>query len=261
MTSFVPWKRQKKSESVPNREQIDWLVEQAQQDKRERNQLLRKYKPFIIKVTSKVCKQYIDISRDEYSVALEGFNEAIDHYQPVQGSHFLSFSEMVIRRRVIDYIRKEIRQTKSIFLEPERHHEDEFVESQAQTNASLIHYEQEQERMHRKEEILEYQKLLQSFGISFTDLVECCPKHIDARENAKQIAFSIADRSQLVEYLLQRKQLPMKHLMKYVHCSRKTIERNRKYIIAMVLIYTGGFKSLRDYIEPESIPNRKGGSL
>ncbi len=223
----------------------------AKTDDHIRNELLAQYKPFIIKVTSKVCKQYIDTSKDEYSIALEAFNEAISDYQVDQGTHFLSFAEMVIRRRVIDYIRKEARQTRDIFLEPETTDDEEQPESFAQISASLDQYIQKKESERRQEDIEAYRQQLCEFDITFADLAECCPKHVDARENAKQIARIIAENKQFVEYLMKKKQLPMKELIKFVECSRKTIERNRKYIIAIVLIYVGGYQSLRSYIEPE----------
>lgn len=239
---------------------LESSVEYAKEDSIFRNDLIKQYQPFIAKVASKVCKQYIEQSRDEFSVAIEAFNEAIDHFKPGQGSGFLSFAEMVIRRRVIDYIRKETRQTRDIFLEPDSTDEENQVESLAQINASITQYSYKQESERRKLDILEYQEQLSQFDISFSELVELCPKHIDARENAKQIAKYLGSQQEYIDILLQKKQLPMKDLLKSVNCSRKTIERNRKYIIAMALIYIGDYQSLRSYIEPEHDLSRKEGT-
>lgn len=240
------------------KEKLEFYVEQAKQDPTFRNDFIQKYQPFIAKVASKVCKQYIDQSRDEYSVAIEAFNEAIDHFQAKQGSTFLSFSEMVIRRRVIDYIRKESRQTRDIFLEHEiKDEENQQSESLAQINASIAKYQLQQESERRRLDIIEYQQQLEKFDITFSELITLCPKHVDARENAKQIAKFLAERPDFIEHLLEKKQLPMKELLKFVNCSRKTVERNRKYIIAMALIYIGDFQSLRSYIEPEEELERK----
>jgi RNA polymerase sigma factor len=230
---------------------LELSVEQAKQDSIFRNDFIKQYQPFIAKVTSKVCKQYIDQSRDEYSVGIEAFNEAITHFRPGQGSAFLSFAEMVIRRRVIDYIRKETRQTRDIFLEPDTTDEENQAESLAQMSASLAQYSDQKASEKRKEDILEFQEQIAQFDITFAELVELCPKHIDARENAKQIAKFLANQPEYRDHLLQKKQLPMKELLKSVNCSRKTVERNRKYIIAMALIYIGDYQSLRSYIEPE----------
>jgi RNA polymerase sigma factor len=228
---------------------LELLVAQAKEDNQTRNDLIKQYQPFIAKVASKVCKRYIDSSRDEFSVALEAFNEAINHFQTSQGSSFLSFAEMVIRRRVIDYIRKETRQTRDIYLEQDSA-DEEVTESIAQVSASVAKYTLSQESERRKTDIIEFQKQLLDFDITLSELAELCPKHIDARENAKQIAKFLASQPELIRHLLEKKQLPMKELLKFVQCSRKTVERNRKYIIAMSLIYVGDYSSIRSYIEP-----------
>src|SRR5690606_2812765 len=60
-------------------------------------------------------KRYIDPSHDdEYSIALAAFNEAIDGYQEGAGKSFLGFAETVIRRRLIDHVRREQRHAQSL---------------------------------------------------------------------------------------------------------------------------------------------------
>lgn len=217
-----------------------------------RNELINSYKPFIRKVLSKVCKRYIDQSMDEYSIGLFAFNEAINQYKPGQGSKFLSFADMVIQRRIIDYIRKETRHKKHTFLEQEASDEDgQQEESVAEQRAALEHFKEKELIEERIHDIENYQSLLSRFGITFKVLSKQCPKHIDARDHAKMIAKLIADSSEFSSYLQEKKQLPIKELLNHVECSRKTIERNRKYIIAVSLIYIGGFTSLQSYIEPE----------
>lgn len=236
-----------------NSHSVEESVLLAQENELVRHHLIKQYQPFIAKTASKVCKKYIDPSLDEYSVALQGFNEAIDKFNPEQGDSFLSFAEIVIQRRVIDYIRKEMRQTRHIYLEDGVDEQQEINSSQLQ--AALNHYYLEEEKARRRAEIMEYQQKLQEFEITFQELAKLCPKHSDARENAKQVAKVIAENPEFVTHILEKKQLPMKELLDHVNCSRKTIERHRKYIIAMVLIYAGGYHSLRAYIEPE----REGG--
>lgn len=235
---------------VENAKKIEDSVLLAQKDHQIRHDLIKKYQPFIAKTASKVCKKYIDPSLDEYSIALQGFNEAIDKFNYDQGSSFLSFAEMVIQRRVIDYIRKEMRQTRYVFLEQESIDEEHNTNSY-QIDVSLANYQRLEENERRKADILEYQKQLEEFDITFSDLVKLCPKHMDARENAKQVAKILAHEPTFVEQIMVKKQLPMKELLVHVSCSRKTVERHRKYIVAMALIYIGGYHSLRSYIEPE----------
>jgi RNA polymerase sigma factor len=216
-----------------------------------RNQLIGDYQPFIKKVASKVCNHYVDQSMDEYSVGLFAFNESIDQYQSGQGSRFLTFADMVIRRRIIDFIRKEMRQKRAVFFEQEEEAEDARTEeSYPELKAAMDHFEVQRENENRAYEIEEYKKLLHPYGITFKGLSKQCPKHRDARENAKIIAKKLATDQKLSRYLVEKKQLPLKDLLSMVSCSRKTIERNRKYIIAAALIYLGDFVELQAYIEP-----------
>lgn len=57
-----------------------------------------------MKCASTVTHKYITKSDDEWSVVLSAFAQAIDNYNIGKGS-FYSFAELVIRRRLIDYVR------------------------------------------------------------------------------------------------------------------------------------------------------------
>ncbi|WP_182101586.1 RNA polymerase sigma-I factor [Niallia taxi] len=231
---------------------IESLVIQAKVDLQIRNDLLLDYQPFILKAASKASKRYVSQSHDEFSVALEGFNEAIDQYEVDNKYGFLSFASMVIRRRVIDFIRKEIRQTRDIYLDGNFTDDGEegFVESPAQIKGSLDEFNRTIEQEETVNEIEDFEQALSRYDISLYQLVELSPKHQDARENAKQIAKTIAENNELLDYLNEKQQLPIKQLVEMVSCSRKTIERNRKYIIALTLIHVGGYSNLKEFIEP-----------
>ncbi|MNY66116.1 RNA polymerase sigma factor SigI [compost metagenome] len=48
--------------------------------------------------------------------------------------------------------------------------------------------------------------------------------------------------------MISKRMLPIKELLAQVKVSRKTLERNRKFIIAVALIYQGPYPYLRDYL-------------
>src|SRR5690554_4981239 len=110
-----------------------------------RNQIITDYQPFIAKVTSQFCRRYIDPSRDdEYSVALDGFNEAMNKFSAESGRSFLSFSETVIRRRLIDYIRKEKKFQQQIPLSSfEVQDEEEQITNPVEVHQAVQHYTHE----------------------------------------------------------------------------------------------------------------------
>ncbi|MDM5328169.1 RNA polymerase sigma factor SigI [Neobacillus sp. CF12] len=213
------------------------------------NEIIDAYKPFIAKNVSSVCKRYIYETDDEFSIGLIAFNEAIEKYSPEKGSSLLSFSEVIIKRRVIDYIRK---QTKNQHVSIDLTYsslEEESAGMVIVNELSLDEYKKKSDDEVRKEEIIQFQALLSSFNLSFRDLVENSPKHTDARENAILVAKVLIENTELKIFLYEKKRLPIKQLEKMVNVSRKTIERNRKYIIAIALILSSDYVYLNDYLK------------
>lgn len=232
------------------KDSLEQLVEEIQKGDLElRNQLISQYKPFIAKTVSTVCKRYIDEQDDEFSIGLIAFNEAIEKYSTDKGSSLLAFAELIIKRKVIDYIRKEVKMGRMVHFDLNEGEEDEFLQSKIEADLSLEEYNRFIEQEHRKEEIMYYQKVLKEFGLSFEELVEQSPKHMDARQNAIQVAKVLIEEESLKKILFQKKRLPVKQLEKKVDVSRKTIERNRKYIIAMAIILAGDYVYLKEYIK------------
>jgi len=214
------------------------------------NEFIDSYKPFVAKVVSSVCKRYIDESDDEFSIGLIAFNDAIQNYNEEKGTSLFNFAEVIIKNRVIDYIRKQSKYQQSTLL----YNTNETVEEDTATNyientLSIDNYQIKTEQEIRREEILLYSETLKKFGLTFHDLVRHTPKHLDARKNAIEIANLIAMNEELKLFLLEKKKLPIKKLEKMVQVSRKTIERNRKYIISMALILIGDYLYLKEYVK------------
>jgi RNA polymerase sigma factor len=213
------------------------------------NEIIDSYKPFIAKNVSAVCKRYIYETDDEFSIGLIAFNEAIEKYSPERGSSLLSFAEVIIKRRVIDYIRKQTKdQHVSIDLTYSSF-EDESAGMVIVNELSLEEYKKKSDDELRRDEIIRFQELLNTFDLSFSDLVENSPKHADARENAILVARQLVGNEELKSFLIEKKRLPIKQLEKMVNVSRKTIERNRKYIIAIALILSSDYVYLNDYLK------------
>jgi len=232
------------------RGELEEKVVLAQKGNQEvRNLLIQQSTTFISQVTSKVCKRFIDpVKDDEFSVAMAAFDEAIMQFTPEKGCSFLSFAKLVIRRRVIDYIRQQARHRGQLSLEYSREREEESSSSLLEVGISLEKYEYDHEASLRREEIQHFREQLKEYNINLMDLPDRSPKHSDARQNAVQIARILADNSHLTSLFLEKRKLPMKELMNHVTVSRKTIERNRMYIIAIVLLLIDDYRYLQGYI-------------
>lgn len=226
-----------------------------------RNHIITDYQPYIAKITSRFCRRYIDPSRDdEFSIALDGFNEALNKFSPESGRSFLSFAETVIRRRLIDYVRKEQRFQQQVPLSSfEVQDEENQIINPVEVHQAVQNYEKERIMEDRGSEIKDFSADLLVYGITFTDLTECSPKHIDSRRMLMGIGQTLASNENLMFTLRTKKTLPIKELLDQLDVSRKTLERNRKYLIAVALIYSGSYPYLRDYLYGDPTTTERSG--
>lgn len=228
------------------------LVLQAQQgDKLCREQLIKDYRPFYLRVASSVAKRYLVLGRDdEASIAMLAFDEAINSYDPEAGASFLSFAEIVIKRRMIDFFRRKSKTKDEIPMSSLETDEGETsVMQRIESNEALGIIQIQRETEERREEIFRLNQLLSEYGVLFGELVKISPKHKDARARALEVAKTLASSPELMAFLTKRKALPLKELEKVVGVSRKTLERQRKYIITLTLILVGEFTYLQEYLK------------
>lgn len=236
---FTPLKKKKSLEES--------IIKIQQGDSKLRNEIIHSYKPFIAKTVSTVCKRYITESDDEFSIGMMAFNEAIDKFTSDKGNSLIAFAEIIIKHRIIDYLRSQSNRKESTFSST---FDDEGKDQSVLDHMhSMRAFEKEREAEKRKEEIQSYNIRLHEFGLSFQELVSVSPKHKDAREGAIAIAEMIMNDEELKNSLLATKRLPIKQLEQKVLVSRKTIERNRKYIISICVLLNEEFPYLAQYIK------------
>ncbi|SFS48605.1 RNA polymerase sigma factor [Paenibacillus sp. BC26] len=235
------------------------MVEMIRGGEASRNDFIASYKPYIAKVTSRFCKRYIDPTRsDEFSIALAAFDEAIEQFSSQAGKSFLGFAETVIRRRLIDYVRKEQRHAGIVpYSAFDQDDEEEMTVNPIEMKEALQRYSVAQDVEARRLEISEYDSRLKQFGISFAELPDLSPKHSDSRILLISISKLLANAPELYEIMETKQKLPIKELCEMAGVSRKTIERNRKYIIAIALLHNGDYPYLQEYIQPQEPPQQE----
>lgn len=249
--TFLGRRQVSATQQVGEDQPIEELVKKIQQgDLKLRNQFIADYQPFIVKITSQFSKRYIDPAKDdEFSIALTAFNEAINQYSEASGNSFLGFSKTVMIRRLIDYVRKEEKHKNLIpYSSFDMEDEEEYLMNPIEIIQSVKKYKASQENESRKAEICELNAELMTYDITFQDLVNVSPKHRDSREELKQIAVELAKRDDVMKKMKEKKLLPIKDVLEWAKVSRKTLERNRKYIIAVSLIYAGNYPYLKEYL-------------
>ncbi|MCR8645600.1 RNA polymerase sigma-I factor [Paenibacillus sp. N1-5-1-14] len=201
-----------------------------------REQIIEQYRPFIIRTVSHICKRSIGWNDDEASIGLIAFNESIDRYNPNQDKSFDNYAYMIIQSRLIDEFRKNGKLSNNESLMWENH--DEFESAAHEISSSLEVYERERSATDLAHELLTYDEVLQEYGILLEELESCSPSHRDTREQLIEIAKHFHKQPSLMAYLKRTKHLPIKEMMQYAGVSKKTLERNRKYLIALILIFS-----------------------
>lgn len=226
---------------------LDRLKKAKEGDEEERNNLISEYRPFILRVTSDAVGKYVTPGdSDEFSIALQAFNEAISSFDMSKGLDFLKFSERLIKWRLTDYYRKAAKyKDKEISFETEYPNGDIDEAS----NVLLAVEEKGFEQVDLKHQILELQKTLSGFGISFSKLASCAPKHEDSRKLMVKAAKTLSENPELMEILYEKKDLPVSKLVEKTGLNRKTFYRNREYIIALSIILDSDMEDIKNHIE------------
>jgi RNA polymerase sigma factor len=211
------------------------------------NKLITQYENFILRCASSAARSYISKSDDEWSIALSAFTEAINNYSVGKGS-FLNFAELVIRRRIIDFMRSKSRYSPEITVNPslfntDAKDEDEYtMQSEIAKKVSVV------EDNSIKLEITLINEVFSEYGFSFMDLAECSPKSKKTKKSCAQAVAYLINNPILTSEIKIKKQLPLNIIEKHTRIPRKLLERHRKYIIAAVEIMSGDFPNLAGYM-------------
>lgn len=231
---------------------IDNMAVAANNDHKILNQLIHQSELFIMKCTSKVSKRYITKSDDEWSIALNAFNQAVSNYHLHKGS-FLKFAELIIHRRLVDHYRTQARYKSEILVNPalldsEFDDEDETKNTVA-LGFAISEKVSQRDRTPLKLEIETVNEIFSFYGFTFMDLSTCSPKAKKTKSACAEATSFILHTPLLIEELRSSKQLPLKIIENKTKVPRKILERHRKYIIAAVEILSGEFPYLAEYMQ------------
>lgn len=209
------------------------LIQAKNGDPKAREQLIEKSRSFVLQEAQRICRRNLDWENDdELSVALLAFNEAIDAFKEEKGSRFESLARLLIKRRLIDYFRKNTAPDQSSAVPVEN-----------------ISAEEDWEQGERQKEIQQYGELLKTFGLSFGSLVKCSPKHRGTRETLQKVAVILSSQKDLMTHLHKNRKLPQGELCRLAGTTPRVLERGRAYVIALALLLDGEeFPHLKDYV-------------
>ncbi len=229
----------------------------AKQDNQAADRLIEQYLPFIKSETAGYIKKFPRKDwDDELSIAMFAFHQAVLSYERYRGA-FLPFAARVIRNSLIDYDRKEQRHRRNLSLDVPEEEDDTALIEKLDTGHDEIG--ERQFRTEAAEEISHFVRQLSEFDLSLTDIAENCPKQHRTLEACQRVLNYARAEPEIFALLLQTRKLPVSRLSKGADVDKKTLERHRKYLVAILLAYTNGFEIIRGHLRQIAPGSRKGG--
>lgn len=210
------------------------------------NSLIAEYRPFISRVVRNHVGHYVTAGRDdELSIGMTAFEEAVRTYVPDKG-YFLSFAEKIIRWRLIDYYRKNARWAENVSLE-----QIEDVNGTAHVIGALSQeeFQRTQAQNQMTAEILEFREALSQWGIDFKQLAQHSPKQDKIRRLLISTAREICGDPALIQKLKKTGKVPVNEILSRGWIDKKRMERGRIYIIACVIVLSGDYEMIHEYLE------------
>ena len=230
-----------------NAQQMIMRINQAKKDSKQADKFIQDYIPFIKAETSRFLKHTVTESDDEFSIAMFAFYEAMKSYSLLKGT-FLKFASLQIQHRLIDYYRKEKRNQGHISLDAPVSNDTEDISVADTLEDKSNPYEEIEIREATKQEIAHLSAQLQSFGVSFTDIAENAPQQKKTLAVCQQAVRYARNHPELLEEFLRTKKIPLAKLSAGAQVERKTLERHRRYLVAVLLICTNGYEIMRNHI-------------
>lgn len=176
---------------------------------------------FIINVASKITGKYITKSSEQWSVSLSAFCEAVKNYSLEKG-HFYSFAKLVIKRRLVDYIKSQSKYNNETPVNPydfECDSNENFEDKQiSYSQIANISYTPKNDIKYEIEAITE---VLKEYNISFCDLADVSPKSQKTKKACSLAIVCIIKSHDLFAELKSKKTLPIKKLKKLQNYPKK----------------------------------------
>lgn len=222
-------------------------VLRAAQDERAREELIRRQEKNILRIASRAKHRFVTKSDDEWSIALFAFSRAIDTYRVGSGG-FLRYAETLIRRSLIDAHRAEARHAPERSVPPEAFDGEAENEATGPVVCAVVKESIRAADTRLRDEIVSANAALGAYGFRFYDLIDCSPKQGKTRSACNAAVQTLLGSPEGLQKLVRTRQLPMRDLIRLGGISQRILEKYRRYIVAAVILQTGDYPMLAEYI-------------
>ena len=234
-------------------------VQAAKTDPEAADALIRQYMGFIRSETVKFIHTAPENGHeDELSIAMLAFYEAVLSYQTSRGA-FLPYAARAIRNRLIDHYRTEKRHLNAVSLHAPLGSEADGSELLDTIPDPANHTEDYAVRTASQQEIQAFSEKLAQFGLRLSDVADNCPRQERTFAACRRVLDFARSRPELLKRVEDSGKLPMNELSSGSGTDKKTMERHRKYLVAILLAFTNGYEIIRGHL-CQAAP-AKGGSV
>ena len=231
---------------IENPVDLDRRAVAARQSEAEVKVLIEEFLPFLRVRVSRYSMYFSEhLHEDILSTAMMALYEAIEKYDIDKG-HFFPFADRVVRARIVDHVRKIIKQeNKTIYLGD---NDENMMQSSAINVVSMRNYNEEQRRAQLAEEIESFISEIATWGITMETLAKGSPKHKELRKTYRVVIKEILKDPKIIQTIKLKHYFPIKAISEITGLPQKKLERARTYIIAVLIIKDGDYELLSDYI-------------
>ena len=97
-------------------------------------------------------------------------------------------------------------------------------------------------------EIQEFSEKLAQFGLTFSDVADNCPRQERTFAACRRVLDFARSQPELLKRVEDTGKLPMGELSAGSGTDKKTMERHRKYLVAILLAFTNGYEIIRGHL-------------
>ena len=206
---------------------------------------VQQYLPFVRAETVRFTRQAIEQGHeDELSIALLAFYEAILSYEKGRGA-FLPYAARAIRNRLIDHFRAERRHRGQVSMQASAGEDGRTL---ADTLPARDELDASELRLASRQEIAAFGAQLEQYGICFTDVADNCPRQQRTLGACRRVLDYARSNPALLDRMVQTGRLPMAELAQGSGVDKKTMERHRRYLFAILLAFTNGYEIIRGHL-------------
>ena len=175
------------------------------------------------------------------------FYEAVLAYEKSWGA-FLPYAARAIKNRLIDHYRTEKRHGNVISLHTPLGGEEDGGELLDTIPDTVDHAGDYAVRTASRREIQEFSERLAQFGLTFSDVADNCPRQERTFAACRRVLDYARANPELLNKVAETGKLPMNELALGSGTERKTLERHRKYLVAILLAFTNGYEIIRGHL-------------